>query len=189
MCWLSQNLEGVTSFVYSKTLSTSTTVASTVSIRSTKPKMALVTDASTLFRTKISLTLELAKILAKAAEAEATSNSWTVVIAIYDDGGNLILLHCMDDTQIGSINVAQEKGITAVRFKRPTKAFQDLINTSGQTSFVKLPGSTPIEGGLPFIVDGHCIGGIGISGVTSQQDGQVAAAAVAQLHEVCKARK
>jgi uncharacterized protein GlcG (DUF336 family) len=163
-----------------------------VSFSKAEQKMALVgdTDAmNSLFRTKIGLTLELAKLLAKAAEVEAISNNWPVAISIFDDGGNLILLHCMDGTQIGSISVAQSKGITAVRFKRPTKVFEDIINTSGKTNYIQLPGSTPIEGGLPLMVDGQCIGGIGISGVTSAQDGQVAAAAVARLEEVCKARK
>ncbi|HEY7335226.1 MAG TPA: heme-binding protein [Bryobacteraceae bacterium] len=128
--------------------------------------------------TKKALTLEAAKQIAAAAEAEAKKNNWNMVIAVLDDGGHLIYLERMDGTQIGSVEVAQEKGVTAVRFKRPTKSLEDNV-AGGRQVIMKLPGATPIEGGLPIMIGNELIGGIGVSGGTSPQDGQVAAAGVA----------
>src|SRR5215203_2903401 len=121
------------------------------------------------------LTLEIAKQIAAAASAEATANKWTVVIAILDEGGNLMYLERADDTQIGSIQVAQEKARSAVGFKRPTKVFEDAV-AGGRTAILKLPGAMPEEGGLPLMLNGRVAGAIGVSGVTSQQDGQIAQA-------------
>jgi glc operon protein GlcG len=126
---------------------------------------------------KKSLTLEAAKKLAAIAEAEATKNKWTMVIAVVDDGGNLVYLQRMDNTQIGSIEVAMKKARSAISFKRPTKAFEDMV-AQGKTDILGLPGAIAIEGGLPLIVDGQYIGAIGVSGGTRQQDGIVAKAAV-----------
>ena len=128
--------------------------------------------------TKKALTLEAAKQIAAAAEAEAKKNNWTMVIAVVDDGGHLIYLERMDGTQIGSVEVAQEKAMTAVRFKRPTKSLEDNV-ASGRQALLKLPGATPIEGGLPIINGADTLGAIGVSGGTSPQDGQVAAAGLA----------
>jgi glc operon protein GlcG len=128
--------------------------------------------------TKKALTLEAAKQIAAAAEAEAKKNNWTMVISVVDDGGHLIYLERMDGTQIGSVEVAQEKAATAVRFKRPTKALEDTI-AGGRQAILKLPGATPIEGGLPIMAGNEFIGAIGVSGGTSPQDGQVAAAGIA----------
>jgi glc operon protein GlcG len=128
--------------------------------------------------TKKALTLEAAKQIAAAAQVEAAKNKWTMVICVVDDGGHLIYLERMDGTQIGSVEVAQEKAATAVRFKRPTKALEDTI-AGGRTAILKLPGATPIEGGLPITVGSEVIGAIGVSGGTSPQDGQVAAAGLA----------
>ncbi|MGH9630437.1 MAG: GlcG/HbpS family heme-binding protein [Bryobacteraceae bacterium] len=133
--------------------------------------------------TKKVLTLELAKEIAAAAEGEARKNNWNVVIAILDDGGNLVYLQRMDETQIGSIDVAQEKARSAVLFKRPTKAFEDAV-AGGRTAIVKLPGAMPVEGGLPIMLEGKVIGGIGVSGVTSQQDGQIGKAALDALPKI-----
>ena len=124
---------------------------------------------------KKALTLQIAKQIAAAAEAEAVKNGWTVVIAILDDGANLIYLQRMDETQIGSIEVAQAKGRSAVMFKRPTKAFEDGL-AGGRQALLKLPGAIPIEGGIPLMVDGKLVGAIGVSGVQSNQDGQIAQA-------------
>lgn len=124
--------------------------------------------------TKPVLTLEVAKKLAAAAEAEAVQNKWNVVIAIVDDGGNLVYLQRLDGTQTGSIDVALHKAKTAVHFKRPTKALEDAV-TGGRTVVLAL-GAMPIEGGLPLLVDDKLIGAIGVSGVTAPQDGQVAKA-------------
>lgn len=129
--------------------------------------------------TKKALTLDAAKQIAAAAESEARRNNWNVVIAILDDGGNLIYLQRMDETQIGSIDVAIAKAQSAVRFKRPTKAFEDALPT--RQAILKLPGAIPVEGGVPFMVDGKILGAIGVSGVQSSQDGIIAQAGVNAL--------
>lgn len=126
-------------------------------------------------RNKPALTLADAKRVAAAAEAEAAKNGWNVVIAILDDGANLLYLQRMDGTQIGSILVAQEKGRTAVSFKRPSKAFEDVV-VGGRQVMLAMPGATPIEGGLPLVYEGEIVGAIGISGVQSSQDGIIAKA-------------
>jgi uncharacterized protein GlcG (DUF336 family) len=127
--------------------------------------------------TKMVLTLEAAKKLASVAEAEALKNKWSMVVAIVDDGGNLLYLERMDNTQIGSIEVAIRKAKTAILFKRPTKAYEDLV-AQGKTDILGVPGVIPIEGGVPLVIDGEYIGAIGVSGGTRQQDGIVAKAAV-----------
>lgn len=133
--------------------------------------------------TKKALTLDAAKEIAAAAEAEAKKNKWNVVIVIVDEGANLIYLQKMDDTQIGSIDVAQEKAKTAVRFKRPTKAFEDALK-GGRQAILRLPGAIPVEGGLPLTVDGKIIGAIGVSGVQSNEDAQIASAGVEALNRM-----
>jgi len=132
--------------------------------------------------TKPVLTLEAAKKLAAAAEEEAVKNKWNIVIAIVDDGGNLLYLQRLDGTQTGSIEVALQKAKTAVHFKRPSKALEDAV-TGGRTVVLAL-GAMPIEGGLPLMVDDKLIGAIGVSGVTAQQDGQVAKAGADALAKV-----
>src|SRR5712692_6594756 len=130
---------------------------------------------SILLATKKALTLDAAKKIAAAAEAEAIKNTWPVVIAIVDDGGHLLYLQRLDGTQIGSVEVAMQKAHTAIAFKRPSKAFSDMV-AEGRTVMLALPGATPIEGGVPLVADGQIIGAIGVSGVTSAQDGQIAKA-------------
>src|SRR5439155_25358143 len=132
---------------------------------------------------KKALTLETAKQIAAAAEATAAQNKWTMVIAILDDGGNLIYLERMDETQIGSIEVAQQKAHSAVSFKRPTKVFEDAV-AGGRTAILKLPCAIPVEGGLPLMSDGKIVGAIGCSGGTSQQDGVVAKAGADALMKI-----
>jgi glc operon protein GlcG len=136
-----------------------------------------------MLTTKKALTLEAAKQIAAAAQAEAAKNKWTMVVCVVDDGGHLIYLERMDGTQIGSVQVAQEKAVTAVRFKRPTKALEEAV-AGGRTVVMKLPGATPIEGGLPIFVEGNVIGAVGVSGGTSPQDGQVAAVGVATVENM-----
>ncbi|MBK5292982.1 MAG: heme-binding protein [Acidobacteriia bacterium] len=130
--------------------------------------------------TKKSLTLAVAKQIAAAAEAEARANKWNVVITVLDDGANILYLQRMDDTQIGSVDVAIAKATSAVKFRRPTKVFEDAL-AGGRQAILKLPGAIPVEGGLPLEAGGVVIGAIGVSGVTSQQDGQIAAAGVKAL--------
>ena len=132
--------------------------------------------------TKKVVTLDLAKKIAAAAEAEAKKNNWNAVIAIVDDGANLVFLERLDNTQLGSLEVAIQKAHTAISFKRPTKAYEDMV-AGGRTAILGVPGIVPIEGGLPLIVDGQFIGAIGVSGGTAQQDGQVAKAGVEALSQ------
>lgn len=124
---------------------------------------------------KKALTLDAAKKIAAAAEAEAKKNNWRVVIAVLDDGGHLVYLQRMDETQIGSIEVAIGKARSAVLFKRPTKAFEDAL-VGGRMAILGVTGAVPIEGGLPLMAEGRVIGAIGVSGGPAAQDGQVAKA-------------
>jgi glc operon protein GlcG len=126
------------------------------------------------------ITLDGAKAILAAAEAEALKNKWTVAIAVVDESGNLIAFHKIDDTQMGSIDIAIGKARTAARMKRPTKALEDAV-AGGRTVMLALEGVTPLEGGVPVTIDGRVIGAVGVSGVTSQQDAQVAQAGVAAL--------
>ncbi|WP_026607730.1 GlcG/HbpS family heme-binding protein [Methylocapsa acidiphila] len=126
---------------------------------------------------KNALSLADAKEIAAAAEAEALKNNWSVTIAVLDDGGNLLFLQRLDEAPLGSIVVAQEKARTALLFKRPTKAFEEIV-AGGRMAMLTLPGATPIEGGLPLLNGGRIIGSIGVSGVQSPQDAQIASAGV-----------
>ena len=128
------------------------------------------------------ITLEQAKKVMAGAEAEAIKNKWNVVIVVLDSGGNLVALQRMDGAQWGSIEVAREKAYSAVAFRRPTKAFEDAVGQGGSNlRLLRLTGANPIEGGLPIVVDGKLVGGIGVSGVTAQQDGQIGRAGVEAL--------
>jgi uncharacterized protein GlcG (DUF336 family) len=126
------------------------------------------------------LTLTDAKRVAAAAEAEAQRNDWHVVIAVVDDGGHLLYLQRSHDTQFGSVETAIKKAHAAVAFQRPTKASEDAV-LGGRLIHLALPGVIPAEGGVPLEIDGVIAGGLGISGVRSFQDGQIAAAGVAAL--------
>lgn len=129
-------------------------------------------------QTKPYLTLADAERITAAAEVKAKAEGWNVVIAILDDGGHLISLRRMDGVQVGSVEVAQAKAKTAVYFKRSTKVFEDLAKTEGGSRVATLPNATAIEGGLPIFKDGVIVGAIGISGVTSAQDGIIAEAGI-----------
>ncbi len=126
------------------------------------------------------LTLEDAKRISAAAEAEAIKNGWRVVIAVVDDGGHLLYLQRSHETQFGSVETAIAKAHSAVAFQRPTKASEDAV-LSGRLIHLALPGVIPAEGGVPLVRDDVVIGALGVSGVRSVQDGQVAAAGVAAL--------
>ena len=121
------------------------------------------------------LTLEDAKRVAAAAEAEARANEWKVVIAVVDDGGHLLYLQRSHDTQFGSVETAIAKAHAAVAFQRPTKASEDAV-LSGRLIHLALPGVIPAEGGVPLMHDEIIVGGLGVSGVRSFQDGQIAQA-------------
>ena len=126
-----------------------------------------------------SITLEQARKLVSAAEVEAKKQKWPVAIAIVDPAGHLVAFAKMDNTQLGSINVALEKAKCAALFRRSTKVFEDgLVSGGANLRVLKLPGAIPIEGGVPIIVDGKIIGAIGVSGVMPNEDGKVAQAGV-----------
>lgn len=126
------------------------------------------------------LSLPDAKLIAGAARAEAEKNSWSVVIAIVDDGGHLVYLERMDGTQKASSVIAQEKARTAILFKRPSAALETAVR-DGRLGLLTMPGATTVEGGLPIVWRGSFVGAIGISGLTSQQDGIVAKAGLDAL--------
>jgi glc operon protein GlcG len=129
---------------------------------------------------KTALTLDDAKTISAACEAEAERNNWRVAIAIVDDGGHLIHLLRLDNTQFGSVEVAIGKARSAIAFRRPTKVWEDQI-TEGRLRYLGLPGALPVEGGLPIEASGQFIGAVGVSGVRSHQDAQIAQAGVESL--------
>jgi glc operon protein GlcG len=131
-----------------------------------------------LAQTKPYLSLTDAQRITAAATEKAKAEGWNVVIVILDDGGNLISLQRMDGVQVGSIEVAQAKAKSAVFFKRPTKIFEDAMKAEGGARIATLPNAVGVEGGLPIFKDGVIVGAIGISGVTSAQDGIIAAAGI-----------
>ena len=120
-----------------------------------------------------------AKQVMEAAEIEAKKNNWNLVICIVDSGGHEVVMHRLDDAQLGSIEGARDKAYSAVLFRRPTKSFQDTL--ASNLRILKLAGASPIEGGIPIVVGGKLIGAIGVSGGLSQQDAQVAQAGVDAL--------
>jgi glc operon protein GlcG len=125
------------------------------------------------------ITLEAAKKAAAPALAEAARNNWAMAIAVVDIAGDLVYFEKMDATQAGSVVVAVDKARSAARFKRPTKAFQDMLTSGGEGLRVfRISGAVPVEGGVPILVDGKIVGAIGVSGGTSAQDGQCARAGV-----------
>ena len=126
------------------------------------------------------LTLDDALRITQAARRAATQNNWNVVIAVVDDGGHLISLQRMDGTQKGSVRVAEQKARTAILFKRPTRAFEDMV-VQGRTVMMTMPDVICLEGGLPLIRDGVYVGAIGVSGVKSSEDGIVAAQGASAL--------
>jgi len=136
--------------------------------------------AADTFATKAVLSLAAATRVAAAAEAEAVKRNSTVVIAVVDDGGHLILLHRLDDTQVASVEVGIGKARTAAIFRRPSKDFEDQIR-AGRVAAIALPGATPLQGGIPILLDGRVIGAIGVSGNTPQEDEDIAKAGAAAL--------
>jgi glc operon protein GlcG len=125
------------------------------------------------------ITLEQARRVMAAAETKARENNWNVAIAIVDTGGHLVLLQRLDQTQFGSIEFARQKAWSAAAFRRSTKFFQDAVAKGGEgLRLLKVEGAIPVEGGLPILVNGKVIGAIGVSGVTSAQDGIIAQAGI-----------
>ena len=130
----------------------------------------------------LSINLEDAKKVAAPALAEAKKNNWTMAVAIVDTAGNLIYFEKMDGTQVASATIAVEKARSAAQFKRPTKALQDALAAGGDgLRILGLPGAVPVEGGIPLVAQGKIVGAVGVSGGTSAQDGQCAAAGAALM--------
>ncbi len=132
-------------------------------------------------KTKSVLELADIKAIAAAAEAEAIQNNWAVTIAIVDDGGHLLWLQRLDGAPAISAHIAPAKAHTAALGRRESKVYEDVIN-GGRTSFLSAPGvQGMLEGGVPIMKDGHCIGAVGVSGVKSNEDAQIARAGIAAL--------
>jgi len=127
------------------------------------------------------ISLEQAKKIMTGAEAEAKKNNWPVVIAILDSGGQLVMLQRLDNAQWGSVEIAKEKARSSVALRSPTKALQDLIAQGGANLRLLNIDYSVLEGGIPIVVDGKIVGSVGVSGVTSQQDAQIAQAGIDAL--------
>jgi uncharacterized protein GlcG (DUF336 family) len=124
-----------------------------------------------------SITLDAARKAAAPALAEAQKNNWRMAVAVVDISGDLVFFEKMDGTQAASVNIAADKARSAARFKRPTKALQDALAAGGAgMRLLALEGAVPVEGGIPLVADGKIVGAIGVSGGTSEQDGQCAKA-------------
>jgi len=126
------------------------------------------------------LTLEDCKRISAAAEAEAKRNNWNVCVATVDDGGHLLHLFRMDGATPANSRIAVEKGRTAAETRRSTAMWEDRVK-GGRMVMLKMPGVTPVQGGLPIVIDGECIGAVGVSGVQSHEDEQIAKAGIAAL--------
>ncbi len=127
------------------------------------------------------LALDDVKRIAAAAEAEALKNQWAVSIAIVDDGGHLLWLQRLDGAAPVSARIAPGKARTSALGRRESRVYEEMIN-QGRTSFLSAPGlEALLEGGVPIMVDGHCIGAVGVSGVKSSEDAQIAKAGIAAL--------
>jgi len=123
------------------------------------------------------ISLENAKKAAAPALAEAAKNNWNMAVAIVDPAGNLVYFEKMDNTQLGSVNIAMDKARSAALFKRPTQAFQDRLAAGGDAlGVLRIQGAMPVAGGIPLMMDGKIVGAIGVSGATSAQDAQCAKA-------------
>jgi glc operon protein GlcG len=128
------------------------------------------------------ITSDLAKQVVAAALAEARANGWTMAAAVVDPAGILVYFEKIDDTQHASPRIAIDKARSAAMFKRPTKTFQDSVERGGVgLRVMTLRGAMPVEGGVPIVVDGRIVGGLGVSGGTAEQDGQCCSAAISTI--------
>ena len=130
---------------------------------------------------KSCLTLDDVRRVAAAAEAEATRHGWAVTIAIVDDGGHLLWLQRLDGAAPISAQIAPAKARTAALGRRESRSYEEMIN-QGRHSFLSAPGlEAMLEGGMPIVVGGDCVGAVGVSGVKSSEDAQIARAGIAAL--------
>ena len=131
-------------------------------------------------KSKPVLTLDDVKKIAAAAEAEAVKNNWAVTISIVDDGGHLLWLQRLDGAAPVSAWIGPQKAITAAIGRRETAVYEKMVN-EGRMSFLAVTPVTPLEGGVPIVVDGQYVGAVGVSGVKSSEDVQIAKAGIAAL--------
>ena len=131
-------------------------------------------------KTKKYLTLDDVKKIAVAAEAEAHKSNWAVCIAIVDDGGHLLWFQRLDGAAPASVAISQGKAVSAAIRRRATKSDEDMVN-GGRVSALSMPGITFLEGGVPILVEGETVGAVGVSGVKSAEDAQIAMAGTAAL--------
>lgn len=158
----------------------SSALAAVVALACISPRAALAQSAvSPLADTKM-LTADAVKSLLTSAEVTAKQNKWNVSIAVTDAAGDLLGFLKLDNASTGSVQIAMGKARTAARFGRPTKVYADRILTDTLT-FLSVDGLVALQGGLPILVGGKVIGAVGVSGATSAQDEQVAAAAIAAV--------
>src|SRR3954452_9661073 len=134
---------------------------------------ALLTPLHAQLPVKKVITLDIAKRAAEASEHEANKRGSTVVIVVVDDGGHLLVLNRLDDTQVASVEVGIGKARTAAIFRRPSKVFEDQVR-DGRVAALALPGATPLQGGIPIMFENKVIGAIGVGGNTPQEDEDIA---------------
>src|SRR5712691_9776614 len=137
--------------------------------------ITLATTSQAQVIDKKALSLAAAKKIAAAAEADAQAKNARVVIAVVDDGGHLLVLQRLDDTQVASVEVGIGKARTAAIFRRPSREFEEQVK-NGRVAALALPGATPLQGGIPISFEGKVIGAIGVSGETPAQDEEIAIA-------------
>jgi len=153
-----------------------------VSVPALFPALAQQPGATSTAPYGPAITLDQAKRAMAAAELEAAKNSWQVAITILDSGGNMVMFHKFDNAQLSAVTVSEGKARTALEFKLPSKALDDAIAAGGAgMRLLALKAITPIEGGVPIVVDGKIIGAIGVSGTLSSHDSQVAKAGADEL--------
>jgi glc operon protein GlcG len=131
-------------------------------------------------KTRSMLTLDDCRMISAAAEAEAKKNNWNVCIAILDDGGHLLHAIRMDGATPANARIAVEKARTAAETRRSSAMWEERIK-AGRLSMLRMPGVLPVQGGLPIVIDGECIGAVGVSGVQSHEDEQIAKAGIDAL--------
>jgi glc operon protein GlcG len=137
-------------------------------------------------KSKKCLTLADVKIIAAGCESEALSQNWAVSIAIVDDGGHLIWLQRLDGAPLTSMQIATGKAHTSAMGRRPSKAYEDMVS-SGRVAVLSMPGElTFLEGGEPIIVEGELVGAVGVSGVKSAEDAQIARAGISSFYDSLK---
>jgi glc operon protein GlcG len=138
-------------------------------------------SAAQVLPARRTLTIEAARRVAAAAEAEARRYNWNVAIAVVDDGGHLVLFHRLDGTKLVAIDIAVRKARTAVYFQGETRLLEEEVTRGGRTALLPIDGFMPLEGGVPLVVGGQLVGAIGVSGVTGPQDAQCAQAGAAVM--------